>query len=621
MAYTPINTDGSNNPQGYWWAQSEKDLCHRIFNYVSFLEKGQPYVMEDAKRNLKLYGNTDVFGTTPRAYSHNRIDRLKLNVIKSICDTAVSKITKNKIKPTFLTSNGDQSIQTRAKKLEKFSLGQLHETDFYAMARRTVLDACVFGTGVLKIYNIGKEIKIDRVIGPIELRVDQADGLYGKPKSLFHVKYFHREVLLDLFPKHKKEIINAAKANPYDDRALAHAETQTDMIKVEEAWHLPSGKGAKDGVHSICIENKTLLLEPYEKDYFPFAFLHWTEAISGFWGTGIADILVGIQVEINKILKENQMIFHLCDIPQTWLQDGSHIVTSQMDNQIGAIHTFSGSPPLFNSSNGKVSQERFNYLIWLIKQAFEITGMSQLSAQSQKPEGLDSGKALRTYHDIETERYASFIRGYEDFTLDVVRQMLCLGRHIDETEEGGYDVLVDNGKFSERIKWKEIDMDETKYVMRVYPTSLLSDEPAGRLRDVEELIGAGLYSPEEGRKLLDFPDTAALNSELNAPIEDIEMVIETFTEKGIYLAPEPFQDLALGLGKMQRAYLRAKLNKVPEGRLELFRRWMAEAAAMLAPPEPPMPQVAPETPPAAGPDPMQGDQPPLSVVPGAQGAV
>lgn len=513
-----------------------------------------------------------------------------------MCDTATNKITKTKIKPTFLTKGGDWSKQNKAKKLERYALGQLYHTHFYEKAPLVFLNATILGTGCLKIYRIGKEIYLDRVLKP-ELWVDYSDAMYGEPRNLFHVKHFHREVLLEMFPDYETEIMGAGSKREEDPiyGAFYKEESKTDLVKVIESWHLPSGPEATDGKHTIAIDSIPLLEEEYTRNFFPFAFIRWSPPQYGFWGTGIANILTGIQVEINKILKENQDIFHLMDIPQVWMEAGSKIVTSHFDNQIGSIHTFTGTQPQ-SVTMGSVSQQRFAYLQWLIQSAYELVGISQLSAQSKKPEGLDSGKSLRTFHDIETERFAMVEREWENFTLETVRQINDLSAEIAK-EDKTFKILVGCGKTADEIKWNDINLACDEYIMQTYPTNLLADDPSSRLADVQEMMQAGLYTAEEGRKLLDFPDTAALNNYLNADQEDIELTIERMIEHGEYNPPEPLQNLQMGSTMMQRAYLRAKINQVPEERLELMRRWIAGALHMLIPP-PPMevPPGAPQEP-------------------------
>jgi hypothetical protein len=52
-------------------------------------------------------------------------------------------------------------------------------------------------------------------------------------------------------------------------------------------------------------------------------------------------------------------------------------------------------------------------------------------------------------------------------------------------------------------------------------------------------------------------------------------------EKGRYHPPETFSNLEFAIQRVQSAYLRAKIDKVPEERLELLRRYMDDAIRVL----------------------------------------
>lgn len=106
-------------------------------------------------------------------------------------------------------------------------------------------------------------------------------------------------------------------------------------------------------------------------------------------------------------------------------------------------------------------------------------------------------------------------------------------------------------------------------------------------------------------KLLDFPDLKQFYNFNNAGVEDIERAIELIIDKNEYQTPEPYQNLQYGITKMQQAYLLYRSQGAPDDTLELFRRWIEDADALMkkatqqaAPPElPPEPAIPPEIPP------------------------
>ena len=138
-----------------WW-NSNKDAHEGVMDrYEAILEK-QDYRKDQNLQNLRLYGNYYNSGLSSSTYARTENTsirhRVTLNVIQSMCDTVTAKIAKNRPKATFLTSDGDYRMQRRAKLLDKFCEGQFYATKIYDIAPRVFLDACVFGTGAMKIY-------------------------------------------------------------------------------------------------------------------------------------------------------------------------------------------------------------------------------------------------------------------------------------------------------------------------------------------------------------------------------------------------------------------------------------------------------------------------------------
>lgn len=606
----------------YWWNKGA-DVHDHVNALAAAIKKEQDYREEDNLRHLRLYGNMAVEGMGGKQYSRapNRTSRhrVTLNVIQSMCDTVTAKIAKNKPKGTFLTDGGDWSMQRKAKLLDRFCEGQFYSSDLYNIAPRAFLDSCVFGTGVIKIYEDDKAIKCERIF-PNEILVDDQEAIYGDPRQLFQIKVINRDLLEAMFPENAREIMNAAKAE-----SAPGYESSIEQVVCVEAWHLPSRKGSGDGRHVICIDGGTLLDEPYEKPYFPFLFIRWTERLLGFYGQGLAEQLTGIQLEINKLLRNIQEQMHLAK-PKVMVEAGSKISKAHINNETWGVIEFSGSPPQFYVPR-TVSGEIFHHLDRLFSRAYEISGVSQLAAQSKKPVGLESGVALREFQDIESERFMLVAQQYEQVFIHAAKMMIDIARDVSDRGES-YEVISHGDKFIEKIKWSEINLDDSQYVMKIYPTNLLPSTPAAKLQKVIEMFQSGMLEKEETRRLLDYPDLEAVNSLATAAQDDIYTIIEDMLSKGKYHTPEPYSNLALGLKLVQSAYLRAKVDGAPEARLQLLRRYLQESIEMITMmsqgaqgPQPPGPGDMPM---AGGPEPVPmepevGPMPEMEEAPGPAG--
>lgn len=564
----------------HWW-RSDHDKPHDdIAAIVKYIGANSGYRSIDNLRYLRLYGNQNILGVSAWQFSRTgpdfaRTNRVTFNIVSSMCNTVCAKISKNRPRPFFLTEDGDWEIQRKAKKLNKFVQGQFYATEMYERGQESFLDSTVFDIGVAKFYEKEDKICVDRVF-PDEILVDDVEGVYGTPPCLYQVKWAVRDALLDMFPD-KIDIIKKAQAARVEYSQTTAADV--DLVKIIEAWHLRSSKKAGDGRHALIISNGTLLDEDWDKDYFPFEFIRWQPRLRGFYGQGLAEQLIGIQLEINKLLRTIQTAMHLCSVPRFWLENGSKIVKAHLNNEIGNIVNYTGRRGELDASNA-VPPELFSHLDYLVRKAYEIAGVSELSAQSKKPAGLNAAVALREYNDMETERFAIIGQNYERFYLGCAKQMINLAKDIYRRKKS-FKVLVHDKRHVEEIDWGEIDLEESQYVMQIFPTSILPTTPEGKLQTVQELLQAGFISQEQGTKLLDFPDLESVTHELTANSENMDMIIDRMLDKGDYIQPESYQDLDAGIIKMQHEYLRAKLANCPEEKLELMRRWIDQAQAIL----------------------------------------
>jgi hypothetical protein len=581
-----------------WWKSAKGNCWSNLFSIMKFMEEQQRHHATNNLINFRLYGNANVagFGSTSYAKPDNGPEnRVTLNICQSVADTVCSKLGTQTPKATFLTKNGDYDLQRKAKKLDQFVQGQMYHTDFDDLRPQIFLDATVLGTGCVKIFPQQGKVRAERVVID-NIKVDDVDGMYGNPRNLYDERYVSREILLGLYPKHKDAIKNA-DAPQFNNRFTplnANYYELYNQIKVVEAFHLPSSEGAKDGRHVICIGGVDLVDEAWNQDTFPYAFFRWSPRLLGFYGQGIVEQVRGIQLEMNKLLRTYQTSIHLCAIPYVLQEMGSKISSSLLNNEVGRITKYSGTPPQVVAPQA-VPPDLFQAINWYYQRAYEIIGVSMMNAQAVKPSGLDAAVAMREYNDIASERFLTVGKRWEKFVVDAAKLYVTAAKEIAESDPG-FSTCCVNKKFIEEIKWKEINLDESDYVLQVFPTSSLPSTPAGKLQTVQEMLQAGLIPPEVGASLLQFPDLEAYNSIAQAPQDDFQFCIDKIIEDGNYIGPEPYQSpyMPLGLQMFGGAYLRAKTSGVKEERLGMMRQWINAAMQQMQPPAPPLPEGIPQ---------------------------
>jgi hypothetical protein len=337
-----------------WWALPEGDRATVVHDITYRIFRQNLWRHEAYRRYMRTYNNMLGMMWSPMLMAG--IDRtganqkLSLNVIKSCSDTFTSKMTLERPKCTFLTSGGDWSLQNKAKDLEKFVDGQFYEMRLYEEMPSIVLDTCVYGTGALKVLIDGdlrdeekaKDAKVIIERTPIwSLGVDTRDAIMGKPRTMVQTRVIDRSVLCAMFPTKEKEIQKADPPTMGEERNfpmwMIADDSTADQVQINMIWHLPSSKSSNDGWYWIGTSNCQLDMQPWNYDYFPFAFYRRMPPLAGFYGVGLAEELRGIQQDINMMIQKAQAAIHLMAVPKWWLQGNGAVPPGIMSNGIEII--------------------------------------------------------------------------------------------------------------------------------------------------------------------------------------------------------------------------------------------------------------------------------------------
>lgn len=587
----------------FWWEQEGIDAAKSLNSTVEAINRNQAYREQDNLASMRYYGGLEYLGFGIGSYSRVGAPsgKIGMNAIRSCVDTVTAKIAKNKIKPTFTTNDRDWELYRKAKNFDMFGQGLFYDSKFHTKSPIVFRDAAIFGTGAMKCYqyNNGKEQRVGFERTFInEIKFDDGDAINGEPRTMYQEKAIARDVARGVWKKHKEAIDEAsAVENAFIDTHMSASE----QIHVREAWHLPSYPGAGDGRHVVAIDGALLFSEKWERDNFPFAFIRWSNPLLGFFGTGISHELADIQYEINFILQRIQEAHRMLGVPMIFYDRSSDFPVEQLTNAVANAYPFTDKAPTFITPP-MVAPELYAHLDRLWARAFELAGVSQLSASSRKPSGLDSGAALREFNDIESERFMMVGQQYEQLAVDCMT--LALAEAKDIAEKHGEYRVVSSGKmygrrFVKELVFKPADFNMDGFHIQVQPTSSLPTTPVGKRQELAERINMGMITPEDAADMMDLPDTEAQNSTSLAARHDLEEMFYDYLydDNPKYRPPEPFQDLTQGLRIGQIRYLQAKSSNCPDERLGLVRRWMGDAKAILdslaPPPAPPMPEMAP----------------------------
>jgi hypothetical protein len=220
----------------------------------------------------------------------------------------------------------------------------------------------------------------------------------------------------------------------------------------------------------------------------------------------------------------------------------------------------------------------FSYLEQLWARAFELVGLSQLSATSKKPADLRSGAALRTYLDVETVRFAVAQDNWEQLFVGLAKAIVCCARRLAKRKPNWSVNYFGADKVLQKVNWKDVKLEDDQFQVRVYPISALPLQPAARLERAAELFQSQAITQEQFLVLADMPDTEKWARLATAPFEDLEKTFEYMLKPDAnYVKPLEFQNMEIGVPLCQSYWSRAACDEAPQEALDRLEQWMVDA--------------------------------------------
>lgn len=655
-----------------WWMQ-EPDVAHEeVWRVAMKLREDQGIEREnDADDALALY-----FGNTRNGIRQERSlasyfgaeEPPGYNVIQACVDTKVNHLCKNKIKVMLLTVRGSPEEHERAIGMQRAVEAIFDEVGLYG---QTGVDLCfdgnLFEAGAIKFAPDYSNMRVlgERVF-PWEIGIPKRESRLGKPRQLAHWQLVDRSVLLDYFAgddgtdedkadrERIRELIREAPPVSYDTAAKYDDMNDeghiSDMLLVAEMWHLPSGRVDKtkpeafgydkegndakanhDGLHVICLKDGTLLREPWPYSYFPIAFFRPMKKPIGFWSRSLPETLAGAQLALERMNKRVDGIMHLHSRPLLVAWRRAKINTGKISNAWANILE-SDQPPgssLQYIVPQSVPADYLNRIDKVIAWAEKQAGLSELQIAATKPPGVEHLPALQHLSEEGAIRHTNAYKSLEEMHVDAFRIVIdCLRSLARFAKAKGekFEVIWGGDRDLMRIPWNEVDLEDSKFKMRPWPTNLLPSTPSAKMARILEFLKSGLFSPQQVMMALgeDYPDIEAIVGNLTAAEKNIKEKLDLLTKHEDFERGMAHPYINTGMG-MSMAFDRINQLEADGEKQEVIDRviqfWEdcrffelkrkaeeAQAAAGVAPAGPGMPEGAPPAGPI-GPMPPPGGPP------------
>jgi hypothetical protein len=537
-----------------------------------------------------------------------------INVIRSAIDTHVSKLSEVKVRPFFNPIVGTFKTRKVCRNAQIYFDEFFEDQDVYRKAIQTVRYADVFEVGHLWVDDEDRRIKR---LAPWEYYFDAAEFHYGHISRCFIIQKQFPLIAL----KARLEEWNGAHDNSED--ALVQRLDLDPAAKVERAIYFDLLEGKK----YTFADTRLIGEDDIEYTIPPVATLYREEPLKGAFSVAMADDLYTVQAQIDSLCERIHLALELSPANTIWVPEGSEVKASALSSEIGAVYKYRPVPGaeagVFVSTPQPIDPSYIKFLEFWIRTGYEMLGISQLSAQAKKPSGINSGVALQTVEDVESERHNPILQSF-------IRLLMEVAKIAIEVFPKGEDVLP-RRRSRAQIKWADIKREHESFSIQFSASSSLSKDPKVKMEQVEKLINMQIINPAMASSILEFPDLEGAYSITSSSYDYCQKIIERAVEKGEFDFYEVVNIQQL-FGEAVNTLLRLDANEedpevldrlvnlivIVKGKLDTVNQTMAPPM----PPEPvpgPMPPppeaMAPPPAPPAAPPPVEPPPPPVPTPP------
>lgn len=425
----------------------------------------------------------------------DRIPGLTENVTASCVDTLVSQVSSQKVRPSFITVDGDWRDIMSARMSQRFFDLYFDRQNINTVITEVFNDACIFDTGYIYLDHTTKNIYR---VAPWKVYFDNNEESIGE-----------RTKILLYFKNYPTTCIEGYKG-------------PEKSVEYCRYYNL------NEEVYIETVDGKITHKEKWDKGVLPVLDLKYSlNAVNG--GYSLVDRLFGIQLTINGIAKTIYMCLKRNMAQTFFVPEGSDLDANQLNNRIGNVLEYRPNgvtgqpvicvtPPPFDPTYMKTLQQ-------LKEDAFEISGVSHVAARGDKPTGLDSGKALEAFEAQQDARFQTQMNR-------VIRLYTAIAFTMQRIFDPNDDILPEYD-----FKWKDVVKASESFKIQFAVQSSITKSPEQKLQYVQSLVNAGYINQQIGATMLDIPDMERATSIASNVFNAVSAVINDCIENDNFDVP------------------------------------------------------------------------------------
>lgn len=494
-------------------------------NYDRYYSNG---IRRDTIHNL--YGQ-------PLSYYYNALEEDQgtipvLNGIKNAIDTVVSKFLVTKVRPFVNPVDGTYETRKAARQIQ-IALDHIFDVQkVYQKAGLCLRDSLIFEPGH---FWVDEEEKVIKHVRPWEVYFDPSQFHYDK-LTVGKLR-FRQYPVADLVERGKIK-----KTDPVYQGYL-----QNPMAVVAYNIHYDiKGGWRRDIVNGRVVSKKQITMKR-----LPFTFLFYNPPVKGCFTTSLADDLFTIQTQVDTLSFRIHAAIEINPANTIFVPKGTNIKPSMISNQVGQVVEYQPVPGASSAVTVSIPKpidpSYVELLNFFLDKQLSMSGISKMSAQAEKPKGVESGAALDTLEDLESDRWnmvlSNVIQNYMDLK-DI---------WIDVMPDDERILPRDDGRSA--MTYGDLKRQMEKMHVQFSAASSLSKDPKTKMEQIYILEQMGMVTPAMKASLMEFPDLEGAYSVETASYDYCQTIIQRAIEDDDY-DYYPIVDLKELFSEVQNAILR-----------------------------------------------------------------
>lgn len=429
----------------------------------------------------------------------------QLNVIKSCIDTLTSKVSEAAVRPYFNSIGGDFDTRNLIVQIQKYFDVWFDEQHGIPKSTMCFRDACTYSKGIM--YVDPESQGLSR-IEPWMYSINP--GEYDSKTITEVALNFGRYVPLAKF----KDYVTNKKL-----KEMLEKDTH-QYGKYDIYWDLYQG-------YKYEMFDGEFITDPLKVDYEqygglyrrPFVEIWYNQPMNGYFPPSMADDLYAIQKEVDEILKRMDVATRNAIVGMVLIPEGAGFKGSDIEN---GYHVYPYQPSVDGAkpeivTPAPMAMEWVTILKQYMAWAYEIVGISQVSAMSKVPSNVESGKMLDSIENAESERFNQQLQQFTHFGIDCTRVAIdCFPRD---------KPIIEKKTSGDKLTWGQVRDKRQLYEIQFTPASILSKNPEEKFQQIQGLAQSGVIDKGMISDLLQIPDIEKAESTVSASYHYCQRII------------------------------------------------------------------------------------------------